>query len=241
MDRIEHNITQYSLLLLMLFLCVVLPANAAAVDLTDLEAIVDDARLTLARFVGDPNMAWFRERAKQARAVFIAPRVTRAGYFLGGSWGSGILLVRDSSTGQWSQPAFYRITGLSFGLQIGALHSELVAIATDDQVVEEMVDGTFTLGLSGTFGAGQYGGGIGGSLDIASDSSFIAVSSSTGLFAGIAAGATLALARNGANELYYGRSVELEELRENRVRQWYSDRLVNMLTDLSASGEDGLP
>jgi lipid-binding SYLF domain-containing protein len=241
MDRIQHNITRYSLLLLMLFLCVMLPVNATAVDLVDLEAIVDDARLTLARFVGDPKMAWFRERAKKARAVFIAPHVARAGYFFGGSWGSGVLLVRDSSTGQWSQPAFYRITGLSFGLQIGALRSELVALATDDRAADEMVDGAFTLGVKGTVGIGSYGGGLSGSIETVSRTGFLSVESPTGLFAGVAAGGTLVFVRDAANERYYGQPVELKELRENLARQWYSDRLIKMLTDLSASGEDGLP
>jgi SH3 domain-containing YSC84-like protein 1 len=241
MNRIEHTVTRYSLLLLMLFLCVVLPANATAVDLTDLETIVDDARLTLARFVGDPKMAWFREQAKKARAVFIAPRVTRAGYFFGGSWGSGVLLVRDSSTGRWSQPVFYRITGLSFGLQIGALRSEIIALATDDRAADEMVDGAFTLGVRGTVGIGRYGGGLSGSLETISRTGFLSVESPRGLFAGVAAGGTFVLVRDAANERYFGRPVDLEELRENRVSQWYSDRLVKMLTDLSASGEDGLP
>lgn len=241
MDRIAPTVTRYSLPLLMLFLCVVLPANAAAVDLTDLEAIVDDARLAFARFVGDPDMAWFRERTKKARAVFIAPRVTRGGYFFGGSWGSGILLVRDPSTGQWSQPVFYRVTGLSFGLQIGALHSEIVALATDDRTADEMAAGAFTLGVGGAVGVGSYGGGRSGSLETLSRTGFLSVESPTGLYAGIAAGGTLVLVQNAANERYYGRPVELEELRQNRVRQWYSDRLVKMLTELSASGEDGLP
>jgi len=210
---------RYSLFLLTLFLCVVFPANAAAVDLTDLEAIVDDARLTFARFVGDPDMAWFRERAKKARAVFIAPRVTRGGYFFGGSWGSGVPLVRDFSTGQWSQPAFYRITGLSFGLQIGAMRSEIVALATDDRAADEMMDGAFTLGVSGTVDVGRYGGGRSASLETISKTGFLSAESATGLFAGVAAGGTLMLVRHAANERYYGRSVELDELRESRVRQ----------------------
>ncbi len=241
MNRIAPTVTRYSHLFLMLCFCVVLPANAAAVDLTDLEAIVDDARLTFARFVGDPDMAGFRERAKKARAVFIAPHVTRGGYFFGGSWGSGVLLVRDLSTGQWSQPVFYRVTGLSFGLQIGALHSEIVALAIDDRAADEMVAGAFSLGVGGTVGVGPYGGGRSGSFETLSRTGFLSVESPTGLYAGVAVGGTLVLVRNAANERYYGRPVELEELRQNRVKHWYSDRLVKMLTDLSASGEDRLP
>lgn len=217
------------------------PGVGAAADLAELEALIDESRLTFARFTGHPDMAWFRERAARASAVFIAPRVTRASFLFGVSWGTGILLVRDSSTGRWSQPAFYRISGLSFGLQIGGLSSEIVALATDDRLADEMVDGAFTLGLRGTLGAGRYGGGFGGSLDLTSTTGFLTVESPTGLFAGVAAGASLVLVRDGANEQYFGRPVELEELRENRVRQWYSDRLVNTLSNLSANGQEAQP
>lgn len=225
-------------LFLLLSLC---PSSGEASDLADLEELIDESRLTFARFVGNPNMAWFRNRARNARAVFIAPQVSRAGYILGASWGTGVLLVRNSETGRWSQPVFYRITGLSFGLQIGALHSEIVALATNDRTAEEMVDGAFNLGVGGAFGFGKYGGGLSGSLDVASGSDFVIVGSPTGFFAGLAAGATLALVRDAANELYYGHPVETEELRQNLVQQWYSDRLVKTITDLSASGKEAPP
>ena len=217
------------------------PSVGTASDLAELEELIDESRLTFARFVGNPSMGWFRDRARNATAVFIAPQVSKAGYIFGATWGTGVLLVRDSATGRWSQPVFYRITGLNFGLQIGALHSEVVALATDDRASEEMLDGAFNLGLSGAFGAGRYGGGLSGSLDVTSGSGLVIVGSPTGFFAGVAAGATLALVRDGANEIYYGRSVETEELRQNLVYHWYSDRLVKTLTDLSVSNAEGRP
>jgi lipid-binding SYLF domain-containing protein len=225
------------LLVVVCFVLSLWPTTGGVADLEELEEIIDEARLTFARFTGHPDMAWFRERARKARAVFIAPQVTRASYLFGASWGTGVLLVRDSSTGRWSQPAFYQVTGLSFGLQIGALHSEVVALATDDRAADEMVDGAFTLGIRGAFGAGRYGGGLSGSLETTSGAGFVTLESPTGLFVGIATGATLVLVRDGANELYYGRPVELDELKGSRIRQWYSDRLVKTLTDLAASPE----
>ena len=222
-------------------LLVIWPTSGSATDLTELEALVDESRLTFARFIGNPGMAWFRDHARNARAVFIAPQVTRAGYIFGASWGTGIVLVRNSATGRWSQPVFYRITGLSFGLQIGAMQAEIVALATDDRAVEEMADGSFMLGVSGTFGAGRYGGGLSGSLDVTSGGGFLTVGSPTGFFAGVAAGATMVLVREGANELYYGRPVDIQELRQGQVEQWYSDRLLKTLTDLSASDLEARP
>lgn len=230
-----------SVVVLAACLLVIWPTSSSAADLTELEALIDESRLTFARFIGNPGMAWFRDRARNARAVFIAPQVTRAGCIFGASWGTGIFLVRNSATGRWSQPVFYRITGLSFGLQIGAIHTEIVALATDDRAAEEMADGAFTLGVGGMFGAGRYGGGLIESLDDKSGGGFVIVVSPTGFFAGVGAGATMALVREGANELYYGRPVEIQELRQDLVEQWYSDRLLKTLTDLSTSDSETRP
>ena len=216
------------------FFLALCPPLAHANDLAELQEIIDEARLTFARFTGHPSMIWFKERAQHAHAIFIAPRITKASYLFGGTWGTGVVLVRNPSTGQWSQPAFYRLTGASFGLQIGALNSEIVAVATDDQAADEMQDGAFTLGLSGKLGFGRMGGGISQSLDITSGTGYVTVGTASGLFAGIAAGATLVLVKNGANELYYGRPVELSDLLESRVRNWYSDRLIQTVTNLTA-------
>ena len=230
--------------LLLTVVCLLLslsPAIGGAADLEELEEIIDEARLTFARFTGHPKMAWFRERARSASAIFIAPDVTRIGYFFGAAWGTGVLLVRDASTGRWSEPAFYRLAGGSFGLQIGVLDSEIIALATDEQAAAEMHNGTFALGIGATLGAGQFGGGIKGSLETTTGAGVVTVSAPTGLFAGIAVGGAFVLVRDGANELYYGRPVELDDLRQGRTRQWYSERLVNAVTEVVSSARELSP
>lgn len=230
--------------LVLLTICAFLflrPGVSSAADLAELEEVIDEARLTFARFTGHPDMAWFRDRARQASAIFIAPQVTRASYLFGASWGTGVLLVRDASTGRWSQPAFYRVAGASFGLQVGALHSEIMSLASDNQTAAEMLDGAFTLGISGMVGLGRMGGGLGRALEIKTGTGVTTVASTTGLFAGIAVAGTLVLVRDGANELYYGRPVEIDDVRESRVLQWYSDRLIRALTELAASAPEPQP
>lgn len=219
--------------------CVVLlwPSFCRAIDLAELEEIVDESRLTFARFTGHPNMSWFKDQARKARAVFIAPSVTKGSYFFGGSWGTGVLLVRDSSTGRWSEPAFYRLVSASFGLQIGAVNSEIVVLAMDDEAAGKMRTGTFTLGVNSRIGFARMGGGISGSLDITSGTRYVTVGTSTGFFAGVAAGATVVLVRSSANELYYGQPVELSDLSAGRVRQWYSERLIR--TVAATTAEEG--
>lgn len=43
------------------------PVTARGADLTDLEEVVDNARLTFAQFSGNPDLAWLRKNLKDAR------------------------------------------------------------------------------------------------------------------------------------------------------------------------------
>jgi len=64
------------------------------------------------------------------------------------------------------------------------------------------------------------------------------VGTTSGVFAGVAAGATLVMTRGSANDLYYGRPIELDDLLQRRVRNWYSDRLIRAVAEVTAgSGE----
>jgi SH3 domain-containing YSC84-like protein 1 len=215
------------------------PASAVAADLSELEELIDEARLTFARFVGSPNMNWFRDRVREARAVFIAPRMVKGGYFFGGSWGTGVLLVKDEATHQWSEPAFYTLVGTSFGLQIGAHRLELVALALNESEAAAMLDGTFVLKASGTLAAGAVGGGLGGGLEPRAGAGLVYVVDATGAYAGVSIGGTLILADNGANELYYGRPVKPSELARRVVGNWYSERLRRAI--IKATDEEGTP
>ena len=76
------------------------------------------AQATLDDFRNDPDMRWFREHLKDAKAVIISPRVTRAGFVFGGSGGEALVLARND-TGRWVGPAFYNMGAGSVGLQVG--------------------------------------------------------------------------------------------------------------------------
>jgi hypothetical protein len=56
---------------------------------------VQAAQTTLSNFERDPDMTWFRDNVKNARAVIISPRVTRAAFIFGGSGGEAVVLGRD--------------------------------------------------------------------------------------------------------------------------------------------------
>ena len=97
------------------------PARAAV---SDDQATIDHALGTLQDLRGDKEFGNARDLLHRARAVLIAPRIFKAGFFVGGEGGQALLLVRGAHG--WSDPAFYTVGSASFGLQIGAQESELI-------------------------------------------------------------------------------------------------------------------
>ena len=99
-----------------LFICV---SRVPAADAEDAQGIVDNAYATFTNFMSDQNYTWLHENLKDARALLIYPQIIKGGFIIGGSGGTGVLLVKDEKTGDWSQPVFYTIGAMSIGLQIG--------------------------------------------------------------------------------------------------------------------------
>ena len=107
-----------------LFALATTPATAG--DTAKQQVLVDKARITVNNFAADPDMAWFRNHVKDAKGLLIVPGLLKGGFVWGGSGGRGVLLVRDEKTSEWSEPAFYSMGSVSWGLQIGGKKSEVI-------------------------------------------------------------------------------------------------------------------
>ncbi len=199
---------------------------AKADELMEVQALVDEARLTFARFVGHPEMTWLRENVKEAKGVFIAPNLVEAGYVITGSLGRGVLLVQDERTGQWSDPAFYSAVGAGVGLQIGAKRSEIVALVMTPKGVESMLSSTVVFGTGVDVAAGTIGGGLSGAMTPGLTADIIVFARSKGGFLSLSLAGTVLAVRDRWHAVYYGKSVEPTDILLARdATNWYSDRL----------------
>src|SRR5262252_3901223 len=66
---------------------------------------------------------------KDARCIAVIPKVTKAGFVVGGEHGNGVVSCRTSSG--WSAPAFITLTGGSVGLQAGGEQKDMVLLMND--------------------------------------------------------------------------------------------------------------
>ncbi len=158
------------------------------------------AQDTLTNFHNDPQMRWFREHMKDARAVLVSPRITRAGFVLGGSGGDALVLARDKG-GRWVGPAFYNMGAGSVGFQIGVDVSEVVILVMSERALNALLSSSFKLGGDASIAAGPVGAGA--ASDVTAD--MVSFARSKGVYAGLSLEGTVIKPDEGANAAFYGK------------------------------------
>ncbi len=120
-------------------LAFVLPAQATEKGelLRNANEVVNDLR-------HDPAFGTARTMLQGAEAIYIVPKLVKAGFIFGAEGGEGVLLHR---TGRgWSTPRFYDMGSASFGLQIGLEQAKLVFIINSKRALRGIEKGELKLG-----------------------------------------------------------------------------------------------
>ena len=99
-------------------------APARADDVVDARQVLDEAAITVERVRTQlkPDMD---DALARAKAVLVIPSFYKAGFIVGAAYGDGVLVTRQPD-GTFGDPAFYRMTAGSIGLQIGMNSSEVI-------------------------------------------------------------------------------------------------------------------
>lgn len=170
---------------------------------TEQQILIDKARITFQSFMNDENMSWFHENLYQAKGLLIAPSVLKGGFFIGGSGGQGVLLVKDEKTGTWSQPGFYTIGSITFGLQIGGEASELIMMVRSQKGIDKLLTTSFELGGDTSVAAGPVG--IGAKGTVTTD--IVSFARTKGAYAGLNFEGAVIKTRDNWNQAYYGKPI----------------------------------
>lgn len=186
---------------------VTVAAPPAAAGEADAQALVARAQATLDAMVRDKYYEYLREGLKNARGVLIFPQVLKAGFIVGGSGGTGVLLVRDRESGEWGQPAFYTMGAVSFGLQIGGEAAEIVMLVNSQRGVESLYANSVKLGGDTSVAAGPVGGGAKGAVSANLNADFVSFAKSKGAYAGLNLEGSVLDVRDTLNEAYYGKKI----------------------------------
>jgi lipid-binding SYLF domain-containing protein len=175
---------------------------ALAADAEDAKAIIERARLAFRDVFRHKDFGTLRQGLKSAKAVLIYPEVLKAGFFLGGSGGTGVLLVRGDND-VWSDPAFYTLGAVSFGLQFGGQKTSVVILINTQAGIDGLMANAIKLGADASVAAGPVGAGQAANLT----SDFVSYAKAKGAFLGFSVEGSVLDVRASLNRAYYGKDV----------------------------------
>ncbi|HZD32524.1 MAG TPA: lipid-binding SYLF domain-containing protein [Candidatus Angelobacter sp.] len=118
-----------------------------------------------------------------ALCVGVVPALKKGGFVFGAEYGKGMATCR-TSTG-WSAPAPFKVTGGSWGLQIGGQEVDLVMLVMNKKGMERLLSSKFKLGADASAAAGPVGRHVEGETDWKMRAEVLTYSRARGLFAGV--------------------------------------------------------
>src|SRR6202035_1601482 len=127
------------------------------------------------------------------------------GFIVGAKYGRGLASCRTEKG--WSAPAFFVVTGGSFGFQIGGQAAGLVMLIVNKDGLEHLLAGEVEVGARVSVAAGPVGRHAEGNTDWRMRAEVLSYSRARGLFAGISLnGAQIKQDKDSTRE-FYGRMV----------------------------------
>lgn len=144
---------------------------------------MDHAGKVLSEIMYAPDKGIPEEVLEHAKCIAVVPHMLKGGFVIGGENGRGVATCRTS--GGWSAPAFFAITGGSWGLQIGLEGVDLVMIIQNEHGMQQLLSSKFQLGADASAAAGPVGRHASANTDWKMDAEILTYSRAKGAFAGL--------------------------------------------------------
>ncbi|HSS22038.1 MAG TPA: lipid-binding SYLF domain-containing protein [Pyrinomonadaceae bacterium] len=142
-----------------------------------------------------------KELLDKAEAIAVFPDVIKAAFILGGKGGQGVISRRTRNG--WSAPAFFNLSGGSFGAQIGATKTDYVLLIMNEDGVNGLLKDKFEMGGEVGVAAGPVGREAAASTNLTLDAGILSYSRSKGAFIGAALKGAVISPDNDLNEGAY--------------------------------------
>ena len=197
--------------------------------------LVTSATRTLSSFLSDPDMSWLRENLGRARAVMIAPEVTKASIIVGGSGGRAVVVAHDPKSGRWIGPGFYTLATASIGLQAGIAVSEVVTLVMTEKGVNRLLSNSFRMGGDVAIAVGPIEAGA--QSHFAAD--LVSFTRAQGVYLGVNLDGTAVSTADDWNERYYGQRIDATDiLVRKKVNNPQAKELLNVITKAAKSSTE---
>jgi len=159
----------------------------------------------LKQLMNTPDNAIPQEVLADAKCIAVVPDMVKGGFVFGANHGRGVASCRTGNG--WSQPAFFAITGGTWGAQIGLESVDLVMVFLGDAGAKELLNSQFKLGAEAGVAAGPLGREAQASTDWKMKNKILVYSRTKGLFAGIDLSGAAVKPDEDSTRSYYGEPV----------------------------------
>lgn len=214
------------------------PAWAEEDRKTEAVIIVDKARIVVETMLLSYDDQVPAELITMCDGIVIVPGMMKGGFFLGGSYGEGVVLTRHGSA--FSAPAFLSMGAGSLGLQFGVQSADVIlVIFGKDTLNSFLMDNKVKLGGDMAIVAGPVGAQLSAATDLMLKGGIYSYSRSRGLFAGISLEGAGVSMNHALNKAYYGNVWKPEEILNatNLLVPESGDKLVRALEAASVKGD----
>ncbi|MGH9511843.1 MAG: YSC84-related protein [Terriglobales bacterium] len=175
---------------------------------------LNDSAADLKELVNAPDAGIPKEVLESAKCIAVVPDMVKGGFVFGARHGLGVATCR---TGQgWSDPAFFAVTGGSWGAQIGLESVDIVMLAMNEKGMQDMLSSEFKLGAGASIAAGPIGREAQASTDWKFKSEILMYSRARGLFAGIDLSGAAIKPDGDSTVAFYGKPIDSSTILSGR-------------------------
>ncbi len=184
---------------------------------TDVTERLETSTKVLHQLVDAPDKGIPDEVLKGAKCIAVVPNLLKGGFIIAGKHGRGVTTCRLPN-GRWSAPAFFVISGGSWGAQIGVESIDLVMVVMNDEGMRHLMSDKFQIGGTVSAAAGPVGRNAAAATSWKADTEILTYSRAKGLFAGIDLGGSVIERDKDSTIALYGKDDSTRSILDGRVR-----------------------
>ncbi len=151
-----------------------------------------------------------------AKCVAVIPKLVKGAFVIGGEHGTGVATCRTPNSNNWSAPAPFSVSGVSWGPQIGGKSTDLMMFIMNEEGMSGLMKGHVKLGADVSAAAGPVGRSA--SADAGYKAGILTYSSSKGAFIGASLNGAELQQDHKATEAWYGKDVPFKDILEGQVQ-----------------------
>ena len=196
---------------LLLSIAVTAPADQTRTDVVER---LQSGTTVLHQMMNTPDKGIPDEVLRGAKCIAVVPGLIKGGFIVAGQHGRGIATCRLPK-GTWSAPAFFAISGGSWGAQIGGKSTDLVMFIMNDQGMNDLLAGHIKVGADVSAAAGPVGRSA--SADAGFKAGILTYSASKGAFIGASLNGAELQQDGKATREWYGKDVPFKDILQGNV------------------------